>query len=315
VLSGVLGGHGKAPSGVPFAGSGPWRTPIPAQARPAADSPAIVANLAKQISSYYGHVALNTESYSSTLYTVGPGRPRRQIAFDDCNGQTSPPAHFARVLSGVPIPAGAVGSEGSDAETSIYQPSSNRLWEFWRFQRSSGGRYSACWGGEIGDVSHNPGIFPPGYGATASGLPLAGFVVRISELQHRRINHTLGLEVVHARRGVFSWPANRTDGYDNSATDPIEGERFRLNPKLNLAKLHLNPIALTIARAMQHYGLIVTDQSGAVAIQSEDPRPYEARHHGADPYARLADGIPTYELLHAIPWNQLQAMPDNYGKR
>lgn len=300
--------------GVPFASSGPWRTPIPAAARPARDSRAIVANLTKQISSYYGRVALNTVSYSSTLYTVGSKRPLERIAFDGCHGQTAPPAHLARVLSGVPVPTGAVGSEGEDEETSIFQPSSNRLWEFWKFQGATGGHYSACWGGEIHDVSRNPGIFPAGYGATAAGLPLAGFVVRIAELQHGQINHTLGLEVVRARRGAFSWPANRTDGYDSEPTDPVEGERFRLNPRLNLAKLHLNPVALTIARAMQRYGLIVTDQSGSVAIQSEDPRPYESEHHGANPYARLEHGIPTFELLDSIPWNQLQAMPLNYAK-
>ncbi len=298
---------------VPFARSGPWLTPIPTRARPARDSRAIVANLDQQITQYYGHVALNTVSYSSTLYTVGPRRRQTQIAFDDCHGQSSPPAHLARVLAAVPVPSGAIGSEGEDEETSIYQPSSNRLWEFWKFQPTSAGHYSACWGGEIRDVSRNPGIFPTGYGATASGLPLVGFVVRIAELQRRRIDHTLGLEVVRARRGVFSWPANRTDGWDSDATDPVEGQRFRLNPELNLAKLHLNPVALTIARAMQRYGLIVTDQSGSVAVQAQDPRPYESAHHGLNPYARL-DRIPTYELLDAIPWDQLQAMPLNYGQ-
>jgi hypothetical protein len=321
VLARTSGGFvivGRTPTGVPnnvpFSRSGPWRTPIPSSARPASDSHAIVANLAKQVSSYYGHVALNTVSYSTTLYTVGPNRPEKQIAFDDCHGETSPPGHLARVLSRVPVPTGAVGSEGEDEETSIYQPSSNRLWEFWKFQRGHDGRYSACWGGEIDDVSRNPGIFPTGYGATASGLPLAGFVVRISELQDHQINHTLGLEVVRARRGIFSWPANRTDGYDSNPTDPVEGERFRLNPKLNLTKLHLNPVALTLARAMQRYGLIVTDQSGSVAIQSEDPRPYESEHHGTNPYTQMQHGTPTFELLDAIPWNQLQAMPLNYGK-
>lgn len=180
-----------------------------------------------------------------------------------------------------------------------------------------GGGYSACWGGEIDDVSSNLGVFPYPFGATATGLPLAGFTIRTDEVTSGAIDHTLGMNVIAARADTASWPANRSDGNGegDDATDPVEGQRFRLDPSLNLARLHLNPLALMVARAAQTYGLIVTDQStGAVTIQAQDPRAYMAAHGGRNPYTAVAGPMPLYELLAGIPWSDLQAMPLNYGR-
>jgi hypothetical protein len=291
--------------------------PIPSRARAASDSAAVVANLDQQIQTHDGHVALNATQYSATMYTVGANQPKVDIHFDNCQHRAQLPAGFAKMLTGVPVPDGAVGSAGTDSEISIHQPATGRLWEFWKFERKPGNLYSACWGGEISDTSRNPGVFPYPFGATASGLPLAAFVIRTGELLHGQIDHAIGIEVINARRGVTSWPANRTDGNGggDAPSDPVEGERFRLNPDVNLAKLHLNPLALTVARAIQKYGMIVTDQSaGAVAIQAQDPRSYESQHQGRDPYTAVAGQMPTYMWLVGIPWNDLQAMPMNYGR-
>jgi hypothetical protein len=309
----------KAPpvQDVPFSPSSPWITPIPADATPAPDSAAVVANLDQQIRSNYGRVVLNATQYTATLYTVDASQPLVNVEFDNCQNKPSLPAGLAKALTGVPIPNGAVGSPGSDSETSIYQPSANRLWEFWKFEPQPHGRYSACWGGEITDVSQNLGVFPSPYGATASGLPLAAFVIRINEVAEGEIDHALGIEVINARLGVASWPADRSDGNGggDNATDPMEGQRFRLNPGLNLSKLGLNPLARMVARAIQKYGMIVTDQStGALAIQAQDPGPYEEAHDGQDPYASVSNGESVDSVLQGIPWSQLQAMPTNYGR-
>ena len=67
-----------------------------------------------------------------------------------------------------------------------------------------------------------------------------------------------------------------------------------------------------VARALQSYGAIVTDQSGAVTVQAEDPRPYETG--GApDPYTAYFTG-PQYSWLKDIPWQDLQAVAMNYGE-
>ena len=67
-----------------------------------------------------------------------------------------------------------------------------------------------------------------------------------------------------------------------------------------------------VARALQQYGAIVTDYSGSVAVQAEDPRPYEV-NGAADPYASYFPG-PQYSWLQGIPWQDLQAVAWNYGE-
>jgi hypothetical protein len=287
--------------------------PLPASVPLDPQSPAIVSNLMDQIHNNYGHAALNTSSYSAPIYTVGPSQPTVNLQFDNCQGKSSLDPGFAAQLKNVPVPAGAVPSIGTDSDMVIWQPSTDTEWEFWKMAKNpSTGVWSACWGGRLNHVSKNPGIFPSPYGTSASGLPMLGYLIRISELKAGVINHAISLEVPTPRGGTWSWPANRTDGTDTNPTDPAEGERFRLDPNIDLSSLHLSPGALTIARAMQRYGLIVTDTAGVVAVEAEDPRPYET--NGApDPYAAFFPGG-QYSWLEQIPWQDLQAVAWNYGQ-
>jgi hypothetical protein len=75
-----------------------------------------------------------------------------------------------------------------------------------------------------------------------------------------------------------------------------------------------------IARAMQKYGLIVSDKGGAVVTYAEDPRPYEAAHGGVNPYPAIMDPgnlLPPGDwpfVLTQIPVTELQALPLSYGQ-
>ncbi len=254
---------------------------------------------------------LNTSSYSAPIYTVPAGQPTVNVQFGaHCGGQPDP-----AMLQNVPIPNNAVPSGGADAEMVIWQPSSDTEWEFFKAaQDQSTGVWSACAVGKIAHVSDNPGIDPPGSGATASGLPLLAYLIRISELQSGHIDHAINLEVPENQAYVFSWPATKTDGKGVNWSDPAEGERFRLDPSLDLSTLPLSPGERIIAKAMQTYGLIVTDSTGSVpAIQAEDPRQYEGSS-GVDPYASFFSGSSQQLWLKDIPWGHLQALPWDYGK-
>ena len=297
-------------SSVPFAADSPWRTTLPADAPLDPDSAAIVGNLAGQIRTYYGGVAFNSYSYSAPIYTVPAGQPTVNMTWSNCQGKNWLDPLFAADLQNVPIPADAVPSEGSDAAMVIYQPSSDTEWEFWKAQQSNG-TWSACWGGRIQNVAQSMGTFSGATGASASGLPLLGYLIRVSDLQSGSINHTVNLELPKARSGAWSWPAQRTDGWVSDPTAPAEGERFRLPASLNLAQFNLTPGELMVAKALQTYGAIITDSSGSVAMQAEDPRPYEVDGAG-DPYAPYFSG-PQYNWLKDIPWQDLEAVAWNYG--
>lgn len=255
----------------------------------------------------------------------------------------------AAVTGGVPIPVDAHGAgetnvpdTDTDKEIQIYQPSTNKEWEFWQFQKyNSSGNWGACWGGVINNVSTSNGIFPNNTGATATSLPLLGGVPRIEEFQAGHIDHVMNLTLIDrlspstvpantpsATNGI-SWPATRSDGGD---TDPLaipEGLRFRLNPSLDLtayAQTHpLTPVAMTIAVAAQKYGFVVDDGGGTVAIRIGDPTTYTTAGL-PNPYTSgpgvggagnkgIFNGTGASSvIMQNFPWDQLEALPYNYGE-
>lgn len=307
------GTDGATPAcNVPFAASGPWCTPLPPNPPLASNSAAIVANIQLDVKNNYGTFAVNTDTYSSPIYTVAAGTPTTSWSFDDCQNQGSLPPNFAPVLMNVPTAPGMVQSMGTDGEITIYDPSLDEEWEFWVAAQTNG-QWSACWGGTIQHVSTDPGIFPSGLGATACGLPLLGFLMRIDELQAGVIRHTINIETVRTQSGVFSWPANRTDGNTAGADILMEGQRVRLDPTFDVTTLP-NPAERIIAKAMQDYGMILTDTSGAVTMQAEDPRPYMAAHNTTtNPYDGIFAGAASYAVLQDIPLSRLQVLAKDYG--
>ncbi|MEW9533168.1 hypothetical protein [Microbispora sp. NPDC049125] len=303
-----------------FSPRGPWNTKLPRNVPLASNSQAIVNNIKLDKQNYYGSWAINTDTYSAPIYTVGPHTPRKRWTFSDCLNLPHLAPVIAGSLAAVPTPPDMLVSQGSDGEVAIYQPSTDTYWDFWRAEKNAAGEWSACWGGKIEHYSRNPGIFTNPLGATATGLPLGAFAIRIEELRRGRIDHAINILTVRTRAGCVSWPATRTDGYVEDEDIPCEGQRFRLDPAFDVNTL-TSPAARTIARAMQEYGLIMTDKSGALVTQAEDPRPYMARHGGPDPYIELfdpdhlvPDGSEKYLVLSEIPVERLQALPLDYGR-
>jgi hypothetical protein len=301
-----------------FAQSGPWNTPLPANVPVAPDSAAVVASIQQDELDHSGIWGLNTDTFSTPIFHAGRNAPVQRWTYSDCLNMPQLASVIAPSLAAVPTPANLIVSNGTDESTTIYQPSTDTYWDFWRAQKDASGHWSACWGGEIKHYSKNPGIFGNPLGASASGLPLGAFTIRISELRSGYIDHAINLIVPRTQASCFSWPATRDDGNTAGSDIPCEGQRFRLNPSFKVNTLY-SPAARTIARAMQKYGLILTDMGGAVVTMAEDPRPYEATH-GVNPYPALMDPdnlLPPGDwqyVLTQIPIDELQALPLNYGE-
>jgi hypothetical protein len=222
-------------------------------------------------------------------------------------------APFGEALASVPTLPGMVASNGTDGEIAIYDPATDRYWDFWRASVDDQGQWSACWGGKIENYSKNPGVFEPPLGATATGLALGAFLIRIEELARGHIEHAVNIATVRTRANCQSYPANRNDGNTEGEDIACEGQRFRLDPSFDVNTLK-SPAARTIARAMQQYGLILTDKSDALITQAEDPRPHMAKNGGKNPYDDLLGGVPWYLVLNDVPVERLQALPMDYGK-
>jgi hypothetical protein len=315
----VAGQGGSLPPHNGFSQNGPWNTPLPADVPLAPNSAALVSYIAQDQATTNGLWGLNTDTFSTPIFYAGKNTPRQTWTYSDCQNLPQLASVIAPSLRDVPTPANLIVSQGTDNSTTIYQPSTDTYWDFWRAQKDASGHWSACWGGKIEHYSKNPGIFKNPLGAAATGLPLGAFTIRISELQRGYIDHAIDIIIPGPQANCFSWPANRDDGNATGSDIPCEGQRFRLNPSFDVSTLY-SPAAQTIARAMQQYGLILTDMGGAVVTMAEDPRPYEATHGGVNPYPALMDPanlLPNGEwqyVLSQIPVGQLQALPFNYGQ-
>ena len=102
------------------------------------------------------------------------------------------------------------------------------------------------------NASTNPGIWPNPWGAPASGLPFSGAQITAEELQRGEITHVIGISLPALENwNIFSWPANRSDGWNpsNAPNRIPEGLRFRLDPALNVDALNIHPVAKVIAKA------------------------------------------------------------------
>jgi hypothetical protein len=154
------------------------------------------------------------------------------------------------------------------------------------------------------NASKNPGYFTDGYGATATGLPLVGGLIRRDEMAAGTIDHALAFDIPQPEARRVVWPANRTDGIAAASAGSIpEGTRFRLDPALDIAALRLPRAAAAMARAVQKYGMVVIDRSSSVTFKAEDPARF-----GMDPWPGLFGTPWPNVMLRGFPWSRLQVV-------
>lgn len=413
-----------------------WNTPLLPTAPVDPNSAAVTGTLEAYINTSLANRTgpwINTTSYSTPIYTVPANQPTMPVIISSDN------TPLRAAMAAVPVPTGAQPAAGTDEEMTIYQPSTDTLWEMWLMSQSllpptsesatiaaggalpagtydygvtaltptgetkvspvqaytvptggkvtlkwagpvgatgyriyrgpdaahlqlvatvahqttqpsdpgcvwtdtgssvpssvspptanaatTPGQWHASWGGWIQHVSLDPGYYrnipdgaggyseEAGWGVTASSLPVVGGLITLSDLAAGQINHAVAIMVPQAAKGIFSFPAQRTDGVSTAANAIPEGARFRLPASLNLAAINMPPITREIAQAAQAYGLIVNDQTGAtVGFRAEDPTPL-MRQGQANPYKttyfKTSTGV--YEdpnfLLASFPWADLE---------
>lgn len=299
---------------VPVAPTSFWTMDV-SNAPLAPSSAATVSALASDVRTRYGGIA----GFNAYNYAVGyhlAGKDDAYVTVDrSCGGSTwtpgvyDGPAHFLDV----PVPAAAVPAVGSDAHMTIHDPRTDRLWSFWQMRKNpETGRWSACWGGRIDDLSKSEGVFPSGYGAAASGLAMAPGMVTQDEVRRGRIDHAIAIVVPNARKGVFSWPANRTDGVSSDENAVLQGQRLRLAASVDLDRYDLTPLGRMIAEAAKKYGVVPVDTGGAVAVLAQ-AGDLEQAVGGTNPWSGLI-GDRHWEVMRDFPWEHMEALPKDYGR-
>jgi hypothetical protein len=293
-----------------FAANSVWNAPLapdaPLDPQSALLAGALRDEAKRELGTYSGpYVATNS---GVPVYTVPRTQATVRVTLDAWDYGTSLSETFA---AGVPIPADAVPANNGDQSLVIWQPSTDRMWEFFMLRRASDG-WHARWGGAMDRVSSSQGYFGADsfagasdrWGATATSLALAGGLMLRDEVQRFRIDHALALSVGSARKDAWSWPAQRSDG-ENTQPDAIpEGARFRLDPTLDLSKLDMPPITRAMAEAAQRYGIVVNNQTGqGLCFWAEDPTRY-----GINYRTDLFEGLYPTQYLRSFPWDHLQLL-------
>jgi hypothetical protein len=293
-----------------------WYTPIPNVVPLHPNSAGFVSEFIRQKTTYYGTVGFNISfKYSSPVYYVDASIRKVKVTQWDCSNRGTVDASLAAQWAEVPIPSYAKPADGSDSEMTIYQASTDTIWEFWK-ARQVNGQWQACWGGRMQNASLGDGIFNTYYGTTATSLPFLGGQITADELQRGEIKHAIGISLVDIESSkIVSWPAHRSDGYNpNNMPNRIpEGLRFRLDPKVNVDALNMHPVGKIIAKAAQKYGFVVWDKAGSVVIRAQNPYTYTV-FSKPNPYEALFAGSPSYRILENFPWDRLQFLPMDYGK-
>lgn len=250
-------------------------------------------------------------SGSTPVYRVPEDQRRVRVRLDKL---TSPGAKaLRRAFASVPMPRNAKPAPGADGHLTVWQPSTDRLWEFFKARRE-GSTWHADWGGAIRNVSKSPGYYTksawPGatrsWGATATSLPIVGGTMLLDELKRGRVDHALALNLPAPRSGEFAWPAQRSDGTGPPTALP-EGARIRLDPAVNIDDLGLPKLGRTIARAAQRYGMVVRDQTGhGMSLWAEVAPAGSPRSLGD-----YLKGKTPAEVLANFPWDRMQVLKMN----
>ncbi len=302
-----------------FAATSPFYQKLPDRTPVASTSKKLVASLNAQAHKFYGtksaaNVGINTTRYTPGLYVAYNTDPVHDITGWNCQRKWKGwDTELNRQLRNVHVPADLQPDQSSDGSVSIYNADTNEVVELWK-ARQVDGRWQACWGGRIANADQAAGTFAYGYGASASGLALWGGTIRQSELLAGHIDHVINLGIPFTKKGTISWPANRTDGW-KGGTQLAIGQMLRLPASLDLSAMKLSPVARTIARAAQEYGIIISETSGSVAFSAENPialadNRYAEIFRGHYAFAEMLGSKALGEA--PFPLNKLVALPLDY---
>ena len=304
----------KEPAG-PFRFFGPnsvWNKALPANAPLDPSSSALVGAFNQEITKEIpkNELNINATAYSVPIYTVPANQPTVKVLLNKPNASRN---SLQTAWNAVPLPATAQPAKGTDKHLLVWQPSTDKMWEFWAFEKGASGPL-AQWGGAIEKASSSPGVYDSTawsgaqntWGASGTSLPIAGGLITLEDLEQGKINHALALAIPNARAKVYTTPAQRTDGQSTNPLSLPEGARLRLDPNLDLSTLHLPKLTLMMAEAAQRYGIIVRDKSTNITFFAQDPTPT-----GTNPFLGLQgyfEGKCPCKLLASFPWSHLQLL-------
>lgn len=301
---------GTSPSGKPtvldhdplFYVDNPFLTPIGEDPEIDPDSDAYVAKMVSIVAT--GGLIMPINTWTHPLFYADETTPRYDVGLTVYGTY----GYCGKVaLLDVPIPDFAEADPESDAHMIVVDRDRGCVYDFWGYDPNPLVEAKTSWWASAIPLDGD-GIYHGSVGAGfAAGFSTAQGAVWPDEIAAGRIEHALtfsyGVPGVRASDPVP--PATHSDG---TSTDPDaipEGTRLQLDPELDLDSLGLLPHERVVARALQEYGMVLSDVSGggvrfaAISGLSADPNPW---------VGVVPDGTANSVQLGGIPVDRLRVL-------
>ena len=174
------------------------------------------------------------------------------------------------------IPEGAVAADTSDGEMVVYDLTAGVVAQLSKAEYTASTDSWTVSGGSVAYLASNglDGALPesdePRNDGTFRGYPASVAMVHYDDIAAGALDNVVKIGVNNARSD-FVFPMIGSDGDSTHPDAPPEGTRIRIRPDVDLQALGLSGQALTIARGLQQYGMIVGDNTGgAIVLKLED---------------------------------------------
>jgi hypothetical protein len=281
----------------PYAADSPWNVPVGrVQGRP--------AGLSDRLTS-------DPSQYTFPVYEVTSRTPLRTVRYDGWYSRVfAGGTRLVNVRAGesggtarVPIPAHARAAAGYDSQVIIVNRDTGEEWDLSFVTRRPDGSYDAS---NVGHYETTWSAVPPlddddkPYFLRGAKIPYLAGLVRPCEIARGRINHALAFAYPDT---TSSWvyPATHSDGKQPAGAGLAMGTRLQLDPSISAQTMRrrwgCTGPCLTIARALQRYGMYLIDTSGRSKLMVE--------------YDKTAKwkGVVTAATPSAIPVDHLRIVP------
>lgn len=253
----------------PYADASPWNRPIgAARGRP--------AGLDQRLTS-------DPTQYTYPVYEVDDDTPLRTVRYADWYSRVEDGGRRTVNVRGgldsgrvarVPIPSQARAADGSDAQAILLNRSTGEEWDLSRFYPGPDGAYDVV---NVGRYHTDYDAVPPPDAAgkpwflRGAKIPYLAGLVRPCEVARGRIDHALAFAY---SRPTTRWvyPATSSDGGAPDGAGLPMGTRLQLDPEIGERTIRswgCEGPCLTIARALQRYGMYLIDGAGRSKIMVE----------------------------------------------
>ena len=262
-----------------------WNQPLPENPEIDPQSPHYVALMKTEPTGAFFRI--NLVAWTIPVYEVNDSTPRYKIQLHHLSALEKKRWNTTRETFGhgkefeaepVPIPLDAQADPQEDAHCALVDWKNRVAWDMWGLTKNTDGSWTSNTGMKYSldgegvfdakDFGMQDGESVHYYGPSrAAGVPAIAGLIIYDEVQKGEINHKLACATRMNAYKEHVFPAIWTDGFIVGGIP--EGAIIQLDPKLDLTKFKLHPGELAVARALQKYGMVVTDIAGANTLYGE----------------------------------------------